>query len=456
VIQGISPPEEVVATINIVVDASNVDDASTAVQAATSAIQDQNDAYDVFSEVIFRTSAPTFAPSVIPSQLPTSTTPSSASTMIGWITTISASTSTTTELNADLVNSYANEVVDFYGVEPTDVSITTSYESSGSISLTISDDVPESEIVDTITSSIANSLGVHPQNVKVDVDMETGEVEFFITSDSFSDAAGVTFSLDNYQYQSDIIEEIEAGLSLVEIGSFDTSKEVIASIDFIIDANNAANDLTQASWQSQQLLSGFEVRIENSYVTHAPTFTPSIEPTSSLPTRAPSLTGSVAIVQLARAVTESVSQSELSDIQSEVAETYGVDAEDVNVQIVYQTTGSIQIDASDSTLTKDELTEVFEAEIATLLGIHEGNVAVKIENGVASYVITSDTAETAQNMEDSISKSDSIEALTHSIEDVLAINVLSVEIDDGINAEVVVTVDTRDAENNLNNAADAY
>ena len=118
-------------------------------------------------------------------------------------------------------------------------------------------------------------------------------------------------------------------------------------------------------------------------MTQAPTFTPSNPPTTSLPTNAPSLTGSIAIVELVRPVTESVSQNELSNIESEVAETYGVDLEDVNVEIVYQTTGSIQMDASDSTLTEEELAEAFEEEIAILLGIHEGNVEVTIGNGVA-------------------------------------------------------------------------
>ena len=172
-----------------------------------------------------------------------------------------------------------------------------------------------------------------------------------------------------------------------------------------------------------------------------------------MPTGAPSLTGSVATVELTRPVTESISDEEISNIQSEVANTYGVDAEDINVEVVYQTTGSIELDVSDTTLTDEELAEAFEEEIASLLGIHEGDVEVTITDGVATYTITSDSAENAEDLQNDISQS--AEALTGAIEDSANVNVISIDVDDEVNAEVVVTVDTSGAENNLNDAAES-
>ena len=74
----------------------------------------------------------------------------------------------------------------------------------------------------------------------------------------------------------------------------------------------------------------------------------------------------------------------------------------------------------------------------------------KIENGVASYVITSNTAELAQDIQDALIEPESLTT----IEESLPITVDSYDLDTSINAEVVVTVDTSGAENNLNRAAE--
>ena len=194
--------------------------------------------------------------------MPSTMIPSGAPSMTGWVATVTAATVATTELDEDTITDFATNVADFYGVDPTEVSTSTIYESSGSLSMSIPDDLSEAELTDVITSSIAESLGVHPQNVEVNVDMETGEVEFVITSDSFANAAGISFDLDNYQYQEEIIASIETSIP-VSVETFDSSEDVTATLEFTIDADSASNDLTQAAWLSEQLLSDFDVTVQS-------------------------------------------------------------------------------------------------------------------------------------------------------------------------------------------------
>ena len=106
---------------------------------------------------------------------------------------------------------------------------------------------------------------------------------------------------------------------------------------------------------------------------------PSIEPTTSLPTSAPSITGSVSIIELSTTVTDSVSTVELDGIQQQSANVYGVDPDDVTVEVVYQTTGSINVDIPEN-VSIDELEESIEAEVATLLNIFESNVEITIDD----------------------------------------------------------------------------
>jgi hypothetical protein len=155
-IDSVLPPADIVVTVDVVVDASNVDDASIAVNDVTEAIQDQEPSYNVIGRVSFRTSAPTLQPSTNPSISPSTTVPSTAPSMTGWIATVSASTIATSEMSTSAINDYATSVAEFYGVEPSDVAVSTAYESTGSLTLTIPDELSEDEL--TLGSSLEGTV----------------------------------------------------------------------------------------------------------------------------------------------------------------------------------------------------------------------------------------------------------------------------------------------------------
>eukprot|EP00492_Amphilonche_elongata_P004930 TRINITY_DN547_c0_g1_i2.p1 TRINITY_DN547_c0_g1~~TRINITY_DN547_c0_g1_i2.p1 ORF type:complete len:256 (-),score=62.84 TRINITY_DN547_c0_g1_i2:2-769(-) len=234
--------------------------------------------------------------------------------MSGWVSTVSASSTTSEELSQSVVDDYTVTLADYYGVLEEEINVVTTYEATGSMSVTIPDDVNEEALVDAITDSIATSLGVHPQNVGVTVDMQTGDVEFSVTSNSFNEAAGNQFDLDNEQYQNSIVSSIESTVPSVTVDSYEVANDVTATLEFTVDADAATNDLTQAAWQSEQLLLDLMSPLKTQYVTEAPTLIPSVRPTTSLPTEAPSLTGSVAVIELSKPVSETIPTEEVADI----------------------------------------------------------------------------------------------------------------------------------------------
>ena len=179
-------------------------------------------------------------------------------------------------------------------------------------------------------------------------------------------------------------------------------------------------------------------------MTHAPTLFPSSRPTTSIPTSAPSITGAVSVIELSKAVEESLDDSEVANITSEVAEAYGVEEEDVTVEIVYQTIGSINISFNE-TVDGDALEEALEEEIASLLGVHESSVDVTLANGTATYVITSNSAEDASETVETMSGSNVTEIIGDAIDESFVVGIEDVVVDDDITAEVIATVDTSDA-----------
>ena len=162
------------------------------------------------------------------------------------------------------------------------------YITSGSMELTIPDDISESDLVDAVTNTLAESLNVHPSEVFVEIDMETGEVSYTITTENFNDATSTQFDLAKNSTQDEIASAIESTFPSIDVRDVDVSDEIDVNMEFTVDANNAENDVTQAAWQTEQMLSDFEVNVDNTFVTQAPTITPTA---TNIPSATPSITG---------------------------------------------------------------------------------------------------------------------------------------------------------------------
>ena len=188
-------------------------------------------------------------------------------------------------------------------------------------------------------------------------------------------------------------------------------------------------------------------------MTFAPTFVPSVPPTTSLPTATPSITGAVTIIGTSKVVNESLTSEEIAAILAEVADSFSVNDEDVDVSVVYETTGTINVTFSDD-VKVDDLEEVLEEELAELLGLHGSDIDVNVnlENGTITYTIVSDTAEEAIDIAEVLSLANTSDTLADTIETSFpAVEVDSVDVDD-VKVDMVITVDTSDASEPLTDA----
>ena len=150
---------------------------------------------------------------------------------------------------------------------------------------------------------------------------------------------------------------------------------------------------------------------------------------------------------------ESLSQEEVDKIVSDVAEAYGVDKEDVQIEVVYETSGTIDVDITGD-VSQQELEEAIQDELANLLGIHESKIEVSIKNGTAHFTIKSDSAETAKDIQSTLSSAETASSLNDSISSSYPVTVSGMTVNGEVTADVVVTVDTTDAANNLKDAAE--
>lgn len=99
-----------------------------------------------------------------------------------------------------------------------------------------SGDLTDEEVIDSIENALVNELNVHPSDVEVSYDSETGVVTYTITSD---DAESLNDVIADMQ-QSGFEDNLSVDESLT-VDSYDAPSDVTATVDVIVDASNATD-----------------------------------------------------------------------------------------------------------------------------------------------------------------------------------------------------------------------
>ena len=89
------------------------------------------------------------------------------------------------------------------------------------------------EVVGSLEAVLAEELGVHPQNVEVVFDTETGLVTYVITSED----AETLLSLQSVLEQDNTIDTIDSNLGeFITVTGHTAPEEIEFTIDFVVDA----------------------------------------------------------------------------------------------------------------------------------------------------------------------------------------------------------------------------
>ena len=104
----------------------------------------------------------------------------------------------------------------------------------------------------------------------------------------------------------------------------------------------------------------------DSFVTTAPTLFPSTVPTTSIPTAQPSITGTVAIIELSQSppANGTLTDDDINDIKDQISDYYGVDEDDVDVTVTYTTSGTIDMELPEGEYDEEALEQSIEDELA--------------------------------------------------------------------------------------------
>ena len=94
------------------------------------------------------------------------------------------------------------------------------------------DDLTNEEVVEAFEAALSDELKVHPSNIEVTYDSESGMLTYVITSD---DIVAVDDAISIIS-RDDFVSELE--LDSIEIDSIEPPVEILVTVDIIVDASN--------------------------------------------------------------------------------------------------------------------------------------------------------------------------------------------------------------------------
>ena len=234
-------------------------------------------------------------PTTAPTNLPSSMIPTQAPTITGSIVLIELSQLVTETMTESEIEDIVRTAEETYGVYPGNVEAEVTYDIAGVISLALDDDIPEEQIINAMTESIANSLNVHPSNVIIIMDPTTGDFVYEISSDTVEGASVLQDLLQSEDLVEELSSQVTQNLGTTADVDLDPSFGVTAVVELIVDSTNAENIDSSNEALYDQFNEEWNVVQESIFVTSVPTSTPSklpsAEPTTLQPSAKPSITG---------------------------------------------------------------------------------------------------------------------------------------------------------------------
>ena len=194
----------------------------------------------------------------------------------------------------------------------------------------------------------------------------------------------------------ELLQEELPGVSVVTIN---VAEAIVADVTVVVDGSEAQENIGAANTEIIGVLesNGFAVETAVAIVTSAPSVSPTF--TTKLPTASPSVTGIVVTLSLSKAG-EVMTEEELISLTEDLAQTYGVSVDDVDVTPTYVVSGSMQLDSIPEDVTTEELESALEQSLADSLGLHPKDIDVSVDpvTGEVVYTVTVDDSDIALSL----------------------------------------------------------
>ena len=144
----------------------------------------------------------------------------------------------TDEMSTEDLDAIASEIAEIYGVDAADVETSVDYVASGSLDVTIPDDVSEEDAIVALQESISDVLGVHPKDVVVTID-DNGDVTYQVTGTTYDEAEAIQTAASQAEFASQVTSDLSENDSGVTVESATSDSDIEVVISSTIDTTDA-------------------------------------------------------------------------------------------------------------------------------------------------------------------------------------------------------------------------
>lgn len=163
---------------------------------------------------------------------------------------VDISRTATNALSQSEIDDLESIVAEAYGVDSDDLTSTTEYVTSGTISVSFTDDVSEEEALAALTSAMSAALGVDEDQIELTYDAATGEVAYEVATDDYDTTVGIQTVLQD----SNVVDSLNVDSEVVTVNNVNADDEVVADVVIVVDADSVTTPLQQAENTVEALL----------------------------------------------------------------------------------------------------------------------------------------------------------------------------------------------------------
>ena len=128
-------------------------------------------------------------------------------------------------MSKENINAITSNLAEIYGVDISDVETSVDYVISGTLDVTIPEDILEEDAIILLEQSISDVLGVHPKDLVVTI-TEDGEVSYSVTGGSYDEIEQIQNTASSANFASDITADLSDNDSAMTVESSSMSNEV--------------------------------------------------------------------------------------------------------------------------------------------------------------------------------------------------------------------------------------
>ena len=169
--------------------------------------------------------------------------PSGLPTITGEVSYVSLSGFVTSDISSSDILDISNEIAQIYGVDEDDTETTVEYILSGTLNITIPDDINEDDVINSLQESISNALGVHSSDVVVTFDDE-GVITYSVSGSTFTEVASLQASVEHNDFVNSVNDALRQSELDILLEAISSNEDIETVISVTVDTTVASETQT--------------------------------------------------------------------------------------------------------------------------------------------------------------------------------------------------------------------